>query len=92
VVTTTEENVIKGTITESDLHGRITTYVEVGMERVDEVMTGENARRGTLIYPVFLLVAISLGLLAGFTASAGLGMVGFVALLLLTVWMRGAVR
>jgi hypothetical protein len=92
VVTTTEDNKVKGEITQSDLQGRITTYVEVGVEKVDRVMTGEDAKRASLLYPILLVVLISFGLLAGFASSAGLGVVGFTALLLLAVWMRGAVR
>lgn len=89
MVTTDEDNVVKGTVTESDRLGNITTYVEVGMERLDDTMTGRDARRRSPLYPLALVVVALAALVLGLPGTT---LLGAVALMFLAVWVVGATR
>lgn len=91
MVTTDEDNVVKGDVTERDMFGNVTTYVEVASERIDSVITGSNARRSTVIYPLILIIVTLSALVVGGTFD-GVTLLGAVALMLLAVWSIGVTR
>ena len=82
MVTTDDDNVVRGTIVEADRLGNIRTYVEVGVERVTDVMEG---RAPSTAYPVALVLIAGASLV---TAQSPLALPGVLALLLLVWWLR----
>ena len=86
MVTTDEDNVVKGTVTRSDILGNITTYVETGVERVEDVVSGREARRRSVLWPMLLLLLIATALIGGYVLG------GMLALIALSFWVIGASR
>ena len=82
MVTTDEDNVVRGTITESDRLGNVKTYVEVGVERVTDVMEG---REPSTVYPVALVLVATTSLIL---SQSPLSVPGILALVLLIWWLR----
>ena len=89
MVTTDEDNVVRGTITRADRLGNIVEYVEVGVERLDEVVTGRTARRSSVLYPILLIAVALMALVLGLPGTT---LLGAVALLFLAVWAVGVTR
>ena len=85
MVTTDEDNVVRGTITEADRFGNVRTYVEVGVEKVEEVVTGDS-RRPSPAYPLMLLLISVIFILLGH------GYAALPLLFFLTVWTVGVTR
>jgi len=83
MVTTDEDNVVRGTITESDRLGNVKTYVEVGVERVTDVVEG---RQPSTVYPVALVIVAGVALAT--SQASPLTLAGIVALILLVWWLR----
>ena len=82
MVTTDEDNIVRGSITEADRLGNVRTFVEVGVERVTDVMEG---REPSTVYPVTLVLVASIALIL---SQSPLSVPGIVALLLLVWWLR----
>lgn len=88
MVTTDEDNVVKGVITESDRLGNIKTYVEVGVDRIDSTVTGRDVRRhaGVHLYPLAIVLVSALSILVG---APDLALIG---LIFIAVWAVGVAR
>lgn len=82
MVTTDEDNVVRGTVVESDRLGNVRTYVEVGVDKVEEVVASKHSPR---LWPIVLIILASLNIVAGFPLAA------LIPLALLAVWV-GAQR
>lgn len=82
MVTTDEDNVVKGTITETDRLGNVRTYVEVGVDKVEDIVASRNSPR---LYPIVLIILASINIVVGFPLAA------LIPLALLAVWV-GAQR
>ena len=82
MVTTDEDNKVRGTITEADRLGNVRTYVEVGVEKVEEVVA---STRSPILYPIVLIVLATANIVVGFPLAA------LIPLGLLAVWV-GAQR
>lgn len=86
MVTTDDDNIVKGDITERDMAGNIRRFVEVSVERVESTVSGENARRSSILWPLALIVLCCVLLVAEGAVLAVL------PLILLVAWVVGATR
>ena len=82
MVTTNEDNIVRGEVTEADRLGNVRTYVEVGVERVTEKMEG---RAPSTLYPLTLVIIATISLLL---SQSPLSVPGIVSLFLLVWWLR----